>query len=81
MPTQLKKPVSRLVAVRDGGLVITICPDGIRVRASGKKKTVLVTYKQLAKLGLQNSGYYLSEEEWSKPIQSLRSLGRKRKLN
>jgi hypothetical protein len=81
MPTELSKPVSRVVGLRDGGLVVTVCKDGIRLRASGKKKTVMVTYKQLAKIGLQNSGYYLSEEEWTKPVQAMRSLGRKRKLN
>jgi hypothetical protein len=81
MVTELRTRVTRRVTTPAGTLVVSIETSGIRVRAAGKKKSVLVTYRQLAKLGLQNEGYSLSEMEWSKPVQTLRVIGRKKRVH
>lgn len=58
---------------RVGGLVVTITENGIELRAERRRtaKALAVTYDQMAKQGLLNGRYSLTEAEWAKPLDQL----------
>ena len=72
MPTEFSKPVRRRV----GNLVVTITADGVELRAFRRRKCLRLTWSQLAKQGLKEAGYSLTQKEWEQPTKQLRRLAR-----
>jgi len=70
MTTQLRKPVSRRV----GDIVVTLREDGVELRGFHKRRSVLVSYEEIAKRGLMRVGVALTEREWAEPLTQLRKL-------
>jgi hypothetical protein len=77
MTTELNKPVSRKVHIRDkGDFVVSITEDGISIRKFRKQKSVTLAYDQLALRALEQAAYLLNKREWEDPLGTLSKLGR-----
>ena len=77
MTTELNKPVSRKVHIRDkGDFVVSITKDGISIRKFRKQKSVMLPFDQLALRALEQEAYLLNEKEWDDPLGTLGKLGR-----
>jgi hypothetical protein len=77
MVTELKKTVSRKIHVRDkGDFVVSITNDGITIRTFRKRKSVTLSFDQLALRAIEQAAYLLSEKEWNDPLGTLSKLGR-----
>ena len=72
MTTELTKPVTR----RIGDIVVTIREDGVELRGFRKRRSVLVSYEEIAKRGLMKYGVRLTEKQWSDPLTQVRKLSR-----
>lgn len=72
--TELRK--GQTLKRRIGGLVIEVSEKGVRLRGAGNSLAVSLTYPELAKCGLIKQRLNLSEQEWERPLESLRKLNR-----
>ena len=82
MVTELKKPVSRRIHVRDkGDFVVSITADGVSIRMFRKRKSVTLPFDQLALRALEQAAYLLNEKEWNDPLGTLGKLGRLKRRN
>ena len=78
--TELTKPVSRKIHVRDkGDFVVTLTKDGVTIRMHRKRKKVTLSYEQLAMRALEQDGWLLTEKEWADPLVTLGKLRRLRR--
>lgn len=77
--TELTKPVSRKVHLRGkGDFVVTLTTVGVSIRKARKRKTVTLSYDQLALRALEQGGWLLNDQEWSDPLTTLGKLRRLR---
>ncbi len=77
MVTELKKAVSRKVHIRGrGDFVVSITNDGVAIRKFHKRKSVALSFDQLALRALEEAAYLLNEKEWDDPLGTLGKLGR-----
>lgn len=82
MVTELNKTVSRKIHVRDkGDFVVSITNDGITIRTFRKRKSVTLSFDQLALRAIEQAAYLLSEKEWNDPLGTLSKLGRLKRKN
>jgi hypothetical protein len=77
MATELNKPVSRKVHIRDkGDFIVSITSEGVSIRMFRKRKKVTLPFDQLALRALEEQAYLLNEKEWQDPLGTLGKLGR-----
>jgi len=78
--TELSKPVSRRVHVPDkGDFVVTLTKTGVTIRQFRKRKTVTLSYAQLAMRAMEQGGWCLTEKQWKDPLTTLGKLSRLRR--
>ncbi|MBN2474276.1 MAG: hypothetical protein JXB62_06695 [Pirellulales bacterium] len=77
--TELTKPVSRRVHVSGkGDFVVTLSKHGVSLRKARKRKSVTLSYDQLALRALEQGGWMLNAKEWAAPLATLGRLARLR---
>ncbi len=75
--TELTKPVSRRIHVSGkGDFVVTLTKAGVTIRQFRKRKTVTLSYDQLAMRALEQGGWLLTAKQWSDPLATLGKLRR-----
>lgn len=76
MPAEFSRPIARRFhAPGVGDFVATMEREGIRMRAHGCRKSVVLPWAELARRALEADGHFwLSSAQWDNPLAALAKL-------